>query len=517
MAKERQLIRIPNGPNPGAGISQIMPGVGDAQRQVSPVKAGRIRLSTAAPAGEVRQGGVLQDGSALSMAERAQAEAALSTGRAAAQAVGAIGEGLSAIGKKVLHARESMELVEADQRMTQAWELHAAALPEDPSNWDADWKLKSDAVRASILDPSLKRSRSVTRKLERNLTAWDAETSTRLGSMSIRQNIAIAKVKGRAAQDYAIENGDMEKFAEVSAAMVAAGLSTPELEGIRMRDADAKIGKTALSRTAETDPWKAEEILKAVKMPWMTENDRYKFGKYIEEQKGRVTRDGVENATLSLDQYPDMDEKTKDAMLDSVKGITNEARKALTDRWMDGGKMDFEKIYALRDDVTKGMTVNTPLHERYAMETRINSEAPPKMRKYLMGVLSDSMSEGTDPVLKHGHELISSMVKKYAPRADEYEAKKFELLTHQEYSDWRAQHRDAPRKEGEDFLESMGITIKEAKDLDHAYNLIGAPGVFDRSAVKFATPDGQTRGFDTLLPTTPPPWTKFKAYPTQDK
>jgi hypothetical protein len=514
MAKERQLIRIPNGPNPGAGISQILPGVGDAQRQVQPVKAGRIRLSTAAPAGEVRQGGVIQDGQALSLAERAQAEASLSTGRAAAQAVGAIGEGLSAIGKKVLHARETAELIEADQRMSEAWELYAAALPEDPSSWEEGRKAKSDAVRASLLDPNLKRSRSVTRKLERNLQAWDAETSTRLGSMAIRQEIAIAKVKSRAAQDYAVENGDMEKFAEVSAAMVAAGLSTPELEGIRMRDADAKIGRTALSRTAETDPWKAEEILKAVKMPWMTENDRYKFGRYIEEQKGRVTRDGVENIAFSLDQYPDMDEKTFGQLLDSVKGLSNEHRKTFRDRWMDGSKPDFDQIYAMRDEITKTMTEGTPLHERYAMETRIAAEIPPKFRGYMKQVLSGSMSEGTDPVLRHGHELISSMVKSYLPRADAFEAKKFELLTSQEYSDWRIAHPDATLKQGQEFLESLGVTMKESRD---AYNLIGAPGVFDPNAVKFSTPDGQTRGFDALAPVEAPPWYKFKAYSTQDK
>jgi len=482
---ERRLARIPDGPSPGGGVAGAMPGAGGAARRVQGVTSlPRVRLSMATPGVERRVGGVTQDGGALAQGETAAARASAIKGQALGRAISDAGAAIGEISQRVILARESAELMEADAITKRAYGDFMAGLPDDPYDWEESRTKMVQQVKRDVLAKTKMRGAGK-KNLEANLDAWDAESATRLSSMSIQRHAQIAKVKSQYAFEQAVEREDTDGIAEILGGSVQAGIMTSEEASIKMAEALKSVSRSQFGRLIEEQPFEAEK-LDLTQIPWMTSDDRLKAKKsirYAQAQARAEEADGIANA---LAKRPDMPESDFRAML-AQSHLEPVTAKKFEAQWKDDSPPDFKKLGALRADILK-LSRSSDWEEVMKMRERIASETRSSDRGMFMQYLNGSISDGNqDPLFGEASNLINATVDQYMPTGEAFDRAEVKVVLEAEFFDWRAQNPEATREQSLQFLKTLGVELDSGRGVEN----IRKPGLFFPPPKEVAIPTKQ--------------------------
>jgi len=477
----------------------------------------RARLNTQAPRQFDRAGGVLIDGNALAAGETGKARAALQVGRDVSQAINDVGGAIGDTLKRVVMARETAELAEADAAMQAAFESYRAGLPEDPGSWESGWGSKLEELRDSIMGEDGDLSRALETKLKLNLEAYEKETKTRLQSMAVRQNMRLAKVKLSAAFDQAVEFEDEGKARELAGAMLARGLIAPEQAEVMLQEAGQRIDRAKFGRLVEDDPFAAQEVLKDGAPDWMTPNDLHKMERHIDREQERVIAEEAETIAESIFEHPDMSETQLDAIF-SRSRIGNEDKQKLRALWLDQGEPDFEAMQELRGEILS-LTATTDGPEVWQMKRRVATEVPSmfqgEFRRLLDLSTRDHGSDNAGRLQDVGVKYAAKVIDRELTDQGGYSATRFgtgsdtpenaatrlrlEIALEEEIAHWTRQNPDASTADVIEFVETLTGPVGRAKS--EGIDELRQPGIYGYTLDKTgalvpAAQDGQPLDVD---------------------
>lgn len=453
---------------PGASAGRV--------RGAGPINVPRVRVQSQAPGVMKRAGGVLVNGDALAAGEMGVARAEARKGAAVVGAINDVGEGISNVLKRVVLARESAELMEADAAMTAGFETYRAQLPEDPSDWEEGWSEKLSEIRETVFGEG-KQSLALKNKLEKNLEAFQAETSTRLSTMAIQQNARLAKVKSNHALDQAVEYGDMAKARDIIAHMQEAGIAAPEQAEVMLDRAQRTIYRNQWEGLKVADPWTAQKLLDEGGTPFLTPAEAAKERgsvRYYQQQKRAEQAHSIAEG-LEAEAF-----KSEEDFENALAGtrLTVEQKKDFRDEWLGKREPDWaeeDRIYKL----ILAKDADTPEQEVWATQELIETRIHPARRGKMRQALAASVQEGVSvkPMMDYAESLISEAVKYEEGKGessawwndeegavDGVEKVKAKARMTDAAQLFIATNPDAKRSDVEAFLEGKGFTKPKTKE-----------------------------------------------------
>lgn len=464
----------------------MMPGATGASARIpGPIDVPRVALTPRVASVERRVGGVMRDGTALAQGQAATARAELTRGDAMSRAVTEVGSAIGGIAQKVIMARESAELMEADARMKRASSDFLEGLPEDPYDWESTWEKASQVVRQEVVEKS-KLSKAGREKLEKNFKFWDAEVATRLSSMTISRHAQIAKAKLNFAAKEALARHDLNSYAEIISGGVAAGIVGQSEGEIALQKGQVQVNREVLDLLIENDPVMAKQVVDG-KPEWLTPMDAMKASRSIDQSlhNKRIEQFGViENAIVA---DPNMSEsKFQQLLSDQGPLLEPVATAKLTEYWTNGLRPDFEAMAKVRQDVLK-LTDQSKVEEIWAMQERIGTEVHKDYRGQFLHLLSNSVNDRTGDensfqarMFRQGSRLINASVDNaILPRPPgsldsvNLQKEKVKVVLENELSLFLESNPGATDADMMKFLDSMNIEVRGS-----GVSNIAAPGLY---------------------------------------
>jgi hypothetical protein len=474
----------------------MMPGASAGNVNPAQARVPRVRLQAQAPSGYKNKTGALVDGGQLAAGEIGAARAHLRKGAAVQGALQDIGRDLGGALQRIVLAREKAEVDEANMEQDLAWEVFKRDLPADPSDWNESFAAKVDELRDSILSDDKPHSKALREYLERNFDKWTAVSSTRLQTMAVERNRSISVAKSNAAAQQALEFEDMDRFAEVTLGMVRSGLITQAEAQLRIDRAKRQIGRVQFFRDLEDDPHSVSEALEFGAIPeGFSPADLDKAKKYAKQQMKRVE---AEEAREDADWIAENRHMGMDEVKERLDGRHYGAgvRESLMQDWRDdpNRKIDFAKVSEVKQ---RNRTLTHASSEEAKHQGYLDAlEAAPRgwVREHLLesfgGSIGDHTGSNFNAMLKTGmnyadsvidRELSAEMISgKFGDIGDDPGNAQVRLrlseAIRQELGHWLRQNEDASADQVFDFLETLGIPIKQAKE--GGIDMLLAPGIY---------------------------------------
>jgi hypothetical protein len=469
---ERQLIPLPGGPTAQTGLAQMMPGPDAVQVNPRSVSAGRVRLNTQAPQTAVRVGGVQASGEQLAQGEMQAARATFQTGQAFAQTITDIGQGISQVAQRIIIARESAELMEADAIMKGAAERYKAGLSEDPGGWKGGFDGVVQSVRGDLLnDPDKRMSKPLKRKLEQNIKAWEAENRVGLETMAMRQNLNIAKAKSEFAFEEAVARGDLMAATQYSAQRVAMGLSTQDLEDIRLTKAKEQIQRQNLTVQIYQNPSGVRDYLTDSKPSWMTDLDKIKTLEGIDRRESEIRISQMDELDNLLAERPDIPETEFRQQLDAT-ALTPEQKKTKLDQWREGRPPDFDVMTSLWTEMNQQISPTSKLVDVWKYREKIKDQIHKDYYSSFIGHLSDLLQQpSVDDSMSSDQRIILSQAKRQIEAAvgqsglDTVMQTKAQIALETAVTNYMKNKPTAPIADVLKYVEDLGVPT-ESVDID---------------------------------------------------